>query len=291
MLRRRINAAITILAASVFGLAVAGCDAAGNEGSVAPDAGAKPAAHCDLDLPAGGEPSAGAEPPPGLGLMTSLPLTYPLGADFAAFARGEVQRTWQAAVLAQCFSPFPLDTLAPLGGLGPDLPATNPLSGIEYLAVIQPRGLSPRDNVALDDWVRAGGKLLLVLDPMLTGEYDLPLGDPRRPGAVAFMPPVVERWGMAVTFDEAQAFEPRRVDFGERGGAVTLPVLLAGEITVSSGDCLIEEPSPVQQCSIGKGTVTLVADAAVFEDQSLAAGAVGQEGAAIHGLLRFAFGG
>ncbi len=39
------------------------------------------------------------------------------------------------------------------------------------------------------------------------------------------------------------------------------------------------------KCKVGKGTVTLLADAAVFEDRELA----GENGAAILTLLRFAF--
>jgi hypothetical protein len=41
----------------------------------------------------------------------------------------------------------------------------------------------------------------------------------------------------------------------------------------------------VARCSIGEGIVTLVADAAVFEHQSLA----GAQGETIENLLRFAF--
>ena len=54
----------------------------------------------------------------------------------------------------------PLDTLSPVPALSPDAPDTDPLAGLERLAVIQPRGLSPADNVALDQWVRGGGRLL-----------------------------------------------------------------------------------------------------------------------------------
>jgi hypothetical protein len=240
------------------------------------DFGAERAVRCAQKTP-----DSQGEPPPAIGLMTSLPLTYPLGADFAAFAQGEVERTWQGKALSQCYTAMPLDTLAPIGGLDPGAPATNPLSGLAYVAVIQPRGLSPRDNVALDDWVRAGGKLLLVLDPMLTGEYDLPLGDPRRPGAVAFIPPVVERWGMTVIYDENQMFAPRQISVA----GLEMQVLLAGDIAVSGGDCVIERQSPIKKCAIGKGSVTLVADAAIFEDQDLA----GSGAEAIHALLAFAF--
>lgn len=229
----------------------------------------------------GAEHQSASEPPPAMGLMTSLPLTYPIGADLGAFARGEVRRNWQAVAIGQCYTAVPLDTLSPIPALDPAASAIDPLDGLEYLAVIQPRGLSPRDNVALDNWVRAGGQLLLMLDPMLTGEYDLPLGDPRRPAAAALIPPVVRRWGMEVTYDEAQAFAPRLAIFGD----LHMPMLLAGDIIVSEGDCLNGKPSPIQRCQIGEGSVTVVADAAIFEDADFA----GPGGDIIHDLFALAF--
>ncbi len=218
---------------------------------------------------------------PAMGLMTSLPLNFALGADLSDFASGRARPPWQAAVLSRCNTVVPLDNLTPVEGFGSAIPAANPLEDLDFLAIIQPRGLSPADNVVLDDWVRAGGHLLLALDPILTGEYDLPLGDPRRPSVVALIPPVAARWGMEVTFDDAQDFEPVQTSIGD----AHIPTLLSGIVTVTGGRCVQNAPHPVQKCEIGKGSVTLIADAAVFEDQQLA----GPDGAAIQALLTFAF--
>jgi len=143
---------------------------------------------------------------------------------------------------------------------------------LDTLAIIQPRGLSPSDNVALDKWVRDGGRLLLVLDPMLTGHYELPLGDPRRPSDVALIPPVVARWGLEIVFDDAQPVQRRvAMPFGE--GPYDLS--FAGEVRVlaanSEGDadeCALHGEAVMAVCDVGKGTVTLVADAGVFEHGS-----------------------
>ncbi|MEP3420459.1 MAG: hypothetical protein ABJN35_01880 [Erythrobacter sp.] len=221
------------------------------------------------------------QPLPTLGLMTGLPLNLPLGVDFADYARGEVDPPWQAKALGQCHDVIPLDTVSPIAALDPNAAPTNPLSDLARLAIVQPRGLSPQDNVALDDWVRGGGRLLLVLDPMLTGEYDLPLGDARRPNAVAFIPPVVARWGMTITFDDAQEFAARTVTIGDGEFAV----LLTGEIEAAGDACLRNDAYPVQQCAVGEGRVTIVADAAIFEDEQVA----GDNGSAINALLAFAY--
>ena len=217
------------------------------------------------------------EVPPAVGLMSSLPLYWPIDADFAALANGTAEAPWQRLAIERCQTLVPLDTLSP------DAAGTDPLAGRARLAVIQPRGLSPADNVALDDWVRGGGRLLLVLDPMLTGDYDLALGDPRRPADMALIPPVVARWGLEVVFDEAQPPE-REVRLGD----VAVPLSLAGEVGEIAGSaaaCEMLAEQVLARCRVGAGRVTLVTDAAMFE------GAVSSpaKSAAIQALMDFAF--
>ena len=250
-----------------------------------------------LALPAGcGKWSPESEPVersaeverPALGLMTSLPLYWPLGAEMSEILNGTAEQPWQRPLLESRYELVLLDTLSPIPALSPDKPDSDPLAGLERLAVIQPRGLSPADNVALDQWVRAGGHLLLVLDPMLTGEYDLALGDPRRPVDTALIPPVVARWGLAVGFDETQE---RTVEYAQLPGG-RVPMLMEGFSRVAGGDGGVNgctstaQEMKIARCEhVGKGTVTLINDAAVFEHRELA----GDNGAAIAALLDFAF--
>ncbi|QIQ86825.1 hypothetical protein [Erythrobacter sp.] len=232
-------------------------------------------------------PSATRAERPEVGLHTGLPLYRPLGIGIAEMARGEGEPPWQRRAMERAARLVPLDTLAPTPGLTPEDPQIDPLEGLGRLAVIQPRGLSPADNVALDGWVRGGGRLLLVLDPMLTGEYDLPLGDPRRPNAVALIPPVVARWGLAVAYDETQDAAPRFAAFP----AGTLPLALAGEVRAEGergAACTFAAERALARCRVGEGSVTLLADAALFEHEGLAAEA-GQGASAIAALFDFAF--
>jgi len=201
-----------------------------------------------------------------LGLMTSLPLYWPLGAGIEEIASGRTELPWQRQVLERRFHPIPLDTLTSIPALSPDEPDTDPLAGLEYLAVIQPRGLSPADNVALDEWVRAGGRLLLVLDPMLTGEYDMPLGDPRRPNDTALVPPVVARWGLSISYAEDTQSDR---DLRGNDDQFLSQVSAYGEISTTDAvqtRCEIAESQVVAICEVGAGRVTLYADAAIFED-------------------------
>jgi hypothetical protein len=205
-----------------------------------------------------------------LGLMTSLPLYWPEGADLAVLASGEAPLPWQRRAMEARFALVPLDTLSPIPALSSGAAEVDPLAGLDRLAIIQPRGLSPADNVALDRWVRAGGRLLLVLDPALTGEYAVAIGDPRRPVDTALIPPVVARWGMEVGFDEGQS--PAVVTARLDGAA--LPMVQAGRIALADAGlespCSLLADGAAARCARGNGQVTLIADAALFEHPELA---------------------
>lgn len=215
-----------------------------------------------------------------LGVMTSLPLYWPLGADVGALVGGSAEVPWQRTVLEQHYTLKLLDTLSPIPALVAGDPDTDPLAGLDRLAIIQPRGLSPSDNVALDDWVKSGGRLLLALDPLLTGDYDLALGDPRRPSDMALIPPVGARWGLEVVFDEDQAETWRMVRLHDT--LVTLA--MAGELRLiasAKNNCEVLAEGAAAECIVGEGRVIVLADAAVFEHRE----AAGERGQWILGLL------
>ena len=217
--------------------------------------------------------------------MTSLPLYWPLGAELGAIASGTAPVPWQRRALEQHHALTLLDTLAPIPALVAGEPDTDPLAGLARLAIIQPRGLAPADNVALDQWAMAGGQVLLVLDPQLTGDYDVGLGDPRRPADVALIPPVVARWGLAITFDETQSAAVRLVPLGDG----QIPLVLAGAVTISQDAvhrCRLFAAGAGARCRVGKGQVTLLADATVFE----ASQPTDAARASLASVLAFAFG-
>lgn len=207
---------------------------------------------------------------PTVGLMTSLPIYWPEGADMVTMIDGSGELPWVRRTLEQNYKIMPLDALAADGGHGGE----PPLAQLRRLLIVQPRGLSPQDNAALDAWVRGGGHLLFALDPMLTGQYAVPLGDPRHPVTVGLIPPVIGRWGLAMQYRELQPLTVQMVDYG----AGTLPVALAGELIArdppygatpddlaARGDCRVLGNGIAAQCRLGAGRVTIVADAALFE--------------------------
>lgn len=200
-----------------------------------------------------------AAPQQPIGLFTTLPILWNEAPDIAAQLNDAAPPHWARAELAGRGRVVPLDTLAGPGGQGP-------LSGVDRLVIAQPRPLSPDENVALDNWVRAGGRLLLLADPALTQHSDFPIGDPRRPQAVVLLSPILKRWGLALSFDEAQPF-------GERAQAVMdmpVPVNLAGNWQIAGqasgrGKCRVWGDGLAVTCAVGQGRVVALADAAVLE--------------------------
>jgi len=230
-------------------------------------------------------------PTEALGLMTSLPIYWPLGTDVVDLASGEVANPWQRTILERSFHLVPLDTLSPMKGLGSEDPDVDPLEGLTKLAIIQPRGLSPADNVALDDWVRSGGRLLIALDPALSLDYPIPFGDPRRPTATALVPPVIDRWGLAIAYED-HSYHGHAIDQNVSWEALddgVLPVLLAGRVARAEDvDCISAAREVVARCKIGEGSVTVIADAAVFEHRLEDSVENRTSEAAIANLLNFA---
>ncbi|QFT77060.1 hypothetical protein [Erythrobacter sp. THAF29] len=220
-----------------------------------------------------------------LGLNSSLPLYWPLGVDIPELLSDEAPVPWQRRVLEQEYDLVLLGTLSPIeeGLTGAE---TDPLRDIDRLAVIQPRGLAPADNVALDNWVREGGKLLLVLDPLLTGEYEVPLGSPQRPVDSALIPPIVARWGLEVSVEDHDSFENGFYEVPV--GRSRLVVGHPGAIAVAdpnAADCGILARGVMARCKVGEGQVVLLADAAAFETAEFA----GPDGEELLALMRFAF--
>lgn len=197
--------------------------------------------------------SAAAQAP--VGLFTSLPILWNEAPDIAAQLNDTAPEHWAKAELTARGGIVPLDTLG-----------AAPLAGLTRLVIAQPRPLSPDENVALDNWVRGGGRLLLLADPALTQHSDFSIADPRRPQAVALLSPILSRWGLDLTFDESQPFGERVQPVMD----VPVPYNLAGRWRVSGrasggANCRAWGDGLVVTCAVGQGRVVALADAAVLE--------------------------
>lgn len=187
-------------------------------------------------------------PRPELGLMGTVPLYWGEAAAFGDTLSGNGAAHWARAQLERDYTLQPLDTLS-----------EQSLAELDFLLLAQPRALSGAENVALDAWVRAGGRVLLFADPLLTGESRFPIGDRRRPQGAILLSPILTHWGLQLEFDESQPAGTAYV-----GGAARIPVVLPGRFS-GEGGCAVEPDGVLARCSIGEGRVVALADAAVLD--------------------------
>ncbi len=204
-------------------------------------------------MPLAAQQEHDVEVQPVLALMGTIPIYWGEADGFAELLDSADHAHWARAVIEQDFTLKPLDFLS-----------AEALSGQRFLLLAQPRALAAEENVALDEWVRAGGRLLLFVDPMMTGDSRFGLGDRRRPQDVALLSPILARWGLELQFDEQQAPGLHMLDhFGD-----ALPVNLPGRLEVLPGhqECSIPmEEALLAHCVVGQGQVLVVADAAMLD--------------------------
>ena len=185
-------------------------------------------------------PAACRQPPPArakptLHLLTSLPLLF--AEDFTLDSD-------KPAVTARLERRY---RLAPV-----DLPSQLP-EGATLLAV-QPRALPPGELVALDQWVRGGGRLVLLADPFLEWPSARPLGDRLRPPILFADTGLLGHWGL-------------RLDAPDKRGPVkaAAPIdatlVSPGELVRTGGNCTIRSNGRYAECRLGRGRAIVVADA------------------------------
>ena len=191
---------------------------------------------------------------PPLGLFTTLPIYWSEAPDISAMLNSETSPHWARVALEEDYVLVPMDVLDAAR-----------LKGLDQVILAQPRALAPAENVALDNWVRAGGRALVFADPMLVQHSIFPIGDKRRPQDVVLLSPILARWGLSLRFDEGQGEGPRTVVDGD----LALPVVRAGHFARSGGGedsaCALAAEAILAKCSIGKGEVLVVADADLLD--------------------------
>ncbi|SNS18911.1 hypothetical protein SAMN06295912_102182 [Sphingomonas laterariae] len=192
-------------------------------------------------LGSGEAPARSARPP--VQLLSGLPLVWSEAGVAATLAGGRAPATMER--LGRHFTIRPIataDALAPQG-----------------LALIaQPRA-DAHDLVAIDRWVRAGGRALILTDPDLRWPTQLPPGDPGLPPDAAPLAPLIAHWGLRLVPDRAAMLAIREVMVGGmhyhiRPGA---PGRLSGE----GAACAILADGLAADCAIGAGRALVVADA------------------------------
>ena len=180
---------------------------------------------------------------PSLLLLTSLPLMF--GEQFSLEGGGSDALT----TLEKHYRVLPISVTDPAE-----------LRRARLLLMAHPPAQSPDDLVALDEWVREGGKVMLLADPMLEWPSERPFGDPLRPPPMFADTGLLVHWGLRL--DAPNERGPQTRQLGGREVLTASPGSL-------HGNCEISADRLVARCRIGKGAATIVADADFLGIQNL----------------------
>ena len=190
-------------------------------------------------------PAAPASPKPEVLLMSALPLVWGEGGAFDPASRPAAIYT----ALGREFTLHPIDALD-----------EESLGAARLLLLIQPRWLAPGELVALDAWIRRGGRAVILTDPRLDWHSDLPLGDIRRPPPTGLLGPLLDHWGLPMT----PGREGRQVELV--GGKRRLIMDHPGRLTPGTAACRAG-PDFLADCRLGAGRAIVLADADLVRDE------------------------
>lgn len=182
---------------------------------------------------------------PVLLLLTSLPLVF--GERFSLQGGGSPA----LKALQSRYRVVPISVADPLE-----------LKRGRLLLMAHPLAQPAEDLVALDAWVRSGGRLLLLADPMLEWPSERPLGDPLRPPPMFMDTGLLAHWGLRLDAPDERG---RRT--GKLGG---LQIVTESPGTIHGG-CRIAADRLVARCRIGEGEAIVVADADFLDTERLKA--------------------
>ena len=131
------------------------------------------------------------------------------------------------------------------------------------LLMAHPLAQPAEDLVALDQWVRRGGRVLLLADPMLDWPSERALGDPLRPPPMFMDTGLLGHWGLRLDAPDTRSVQPRKL------GGKDILTSSPGSL---QGSCAISADRLVARCRIGKGRATVVADADLLDIDRLGSG-------------------
>jgi hypothetical protein len=183
-----------------------------------------------------------AEQRPTLLLLTSLPILF--GESFGLEGG--------SAVLTRLESRYKVKPISVADAAS--------LRGSRLLLAAHPSAQPAEDLVALDQWVRGGGHLLLLADPMLEWRSQRPLGDPLRPAAAFADTGLLGHWGLRLDAPDARG--PVEMAIDGRRVLVASPGRLVGRCPIAAGGL-------VAHCVIGRGKVTIIADTDFLDERGV----------------------
>lgn len=180
---------------------------------------------------------------PTLLLLTSLPLVF--GENFSLQGNGSAALN----ALQTRYRVVPINVADPAE-----------LAKGRLLLMAQPLAQPAEDLVALDRWVRSGGRVMLLADPALEWPSARPLGDLLRPPPMFTDTGLLQHWGLRLDAPDEQGARLKSL------GGFNILADSPGQLY---GRCSISADRLVAQCALGKGKVVIVADADLLDTPQL----------------------
>ena len=187
--------------------------------------------------------SAGA---PAVTMLTGLPLRWSASPSIAAMI---AEGANDDPALARLTATGPVSLVDSLADHVP------PAGGTLLLA--HPRALAPQELVAIDAFVRGGGRAVVLADALSGWPARHPLGDPRNAPITSLLTPLLDHW--AVTLAAAPVGESQALPVDVDGARLRL--FSAGRFDRLPPKCRAYADRRVAQCRIGQGEVWLIGDA------------------------------
>ena len=191
-------------------------------------------------------PAAASTGTPVTTMLTGLSLRWSGSGDIAAIISDGAEDD-PALVQLEAMGPVSLvdslvDHVPPPGGA---------------LLIAHPRALAPQELVAIDAFVRGGGKAVVLADALSGWPAPHPLGDPRNPPVTSLLTPLLDHWGVRLGAALTDDMDVAAVDVGR----ARLRLSSAGVFDRLPPTCRAFADRHVAQCRIGAGEAWLVGDA------------------------------
>lgn len=191
-------------------------------------------------------PAAAPADAPAVTMLTGLPLRWSGGSDIAAMI---AEGTNDDPALARLTAAGPVSLVDSLVDHVP------PPGGALLLA--HPRALAPQELVAIDAFVRGGGRAVVLADALSGWPGRHPLGDPRNPPVTSLLTPLLDHWGVGLAAASTGEEEALAVDVdGSR-----LRMFSAGRFDRVPPSCRAFAGKRAVRCPVGAGEVWLIGDA------------------------------
>lgn len=191
-------------------------------------------------------PVPASERAPAVTMLTGLPLRWSASPTLAAMI---AEGTNDDPALARLAAAGPVSLVDSLADHVPPPGGT--------LLIAHPRALAPQELVAIDAFVRGGGRAVVLADALSGWPTRHPLGDPRNAPVTSLLTPLLDHWG--VTLGAAPAQETGALPVDVDGARLRL--FSAGRFDRLPSSCRAYADRRVAHCRIGQGDVWLVGDA------------------------------